>query len=198
MKRLFSAILITLLSGCMLLHQSHNRIAVGVADNPITSKGVSFNVPPHGKWEMVRSGSNLQMGMTTSQTHSHIVLLTYGEKKRMYHSSDEFLEGIKNTWEQNIKDARYDIDFSEAKLDSTFGAFCISLHRRYRDKGAVNRGNDGFLILEEYGYVLIHPDYPNEIIVVNYSERFAPGEQTYMGIENRKALFNSFRIIRKN
>ncbi len=198
MKKLLSAILIILLSGCMSLPQSHNRIAISVADNPITSRGVSFNVPPHGKWEMVRIGSNLQMGMTTSQTHSHVVLLNYGEKKGMYRSSNEFLEGIKNTWEQNIKDARYDIDFSEAKLDSTFGDFCIRLHRRYRDKGAVNRGNEGFLILEEYGYVLIHPDYPSEIIVVNYSERFAAGEQTYMGIENRKAFFNSFRIIRKN
>ncbi len=52
--------------------------------------------------------------------------------------------------------------------------------------------------MEEYGYVFIHPDYPNEIIAVNYSERFAAGKQTYVGIENRKALFNSLKIIRKN
>ena len=105
---------------------------------------------------------------------------------------------IKHTWEKNIDYARYDIDFSEATLDPTFGELCIFLHRRYRDKGAVNRGEAKFLIMEEYGYLFINPEFPDEVIEVIYSERFEAGEQTLIGIENRKAFFNNFRIIKKN
>jgi hypothetical protein len=190
---------ICLIAGCIApRHQSPSLVAVSSSDNPIVSKGVSFEVPPHGTWKMIRGNPNLQLGTTTSPTHSHVVLLNYGEKQRTYQSPDEFLQAIKLQWEQNIKDARYDVDFSKAELDPAFGDFCILLHRRYRDKGAVNRGKEGYLIIEEYGYVFIHPDFPDEIIGVNYSERFAAGEQTYMGIENRKALFGSLRIIKKN
>ena len=123
--------------------------------------------------------------------------MVHFKPENQYHSREEFFKGIKHSWESNIKDERYIVDFNEIELVPHFGDYCIFVDRKYRDKGAANKGDNQFLFIEEYGYIFIHPDYPDEVVEAIYSERYKDGEQTNIGIENRDNFVKSLTLIRK-
>ncbi len=178
-----------------------SNVAPEGADEQIVAKGVSFQVPPHGNWKLRRNrggfGDDVQLSTQSSATHSHVVLQSYGRIKEEYESAEQLRQFIEHDWNLDMESPRYEVDFSNVSVDQRFGDLSIHVHRRYRDKGAVNRGEQRFLIVEEYGYFFVHPDYPDGIVISLYSERFMAGEQTYVGIENRKAFFENYKITRK-
>lgn len=138
----------------------------------------SYSVlPPQGDgWVYVDQEQvgvfNLAFGKKfDSPTHSLSGLVAEIHNYAKFENPGEFLNYIKKSKELDADPRRFKMIEHEFALDPMFGNYSVRYSAVSEDHGAVNKGNEPFLVLKLYGYIFIHPEFENEIIDISYSER---------------------------
>ncbi len=114
----------------------------------------------------------------------------------VFESPQEFEKWTKKTIEMTTNPNRLHLLEEKVQLDNKFGPFTVKYYTKVEDHKAVNRGNEPFLLLVDYGYIFIHPSNPNLIIQATYSERGRP-QEIRPELDREAELFFNNIMIRK-
>lgn len=175
MKIKLPIIFLLFLSGCATPFVPPGFSGIGGGDK-LEMPGLIFAAPETTNWYVSRRGYEFTFYKAEPPTHTYIAQVNYSKAPEAK-SPVELMNVIKSQWDKDNKDSRYVLNLDEIRLASKFDTIAVKMHRIYKDKGAVNKGENLYLLLEDYGYSFVHPYDPEVLVTVLYSERFAPGEQ---------------------
>ncbi|MBI3593697.1 MAG: hypothetical protein HY200_01940 [Nitrospirae bacterium] len=91
-----------------------------------------------------------------------------------FEKPEDFLEYVKSIKKRDTVSDRFKVLEQEAHIDPTFGRYCVRLFLKSEDHAAPNV-DAPILILEIHDLTCVHPDTPDWVISVGYSERYEPG-----------------------
>ena len=178
-----------LLSSCSLM----GTRAVPVEDPtvPMAFTGYSLLPPGGDGWHVL---GNNETGVAFAKgldplTHSQAAFVFGREDRSNFYSPELFLAQTKREFEESADSRRYRSLQDEWALDDTYGTHCVRYHWRVEDHGVPSLAKGEYMLLDAHGYSFIHPDIPNLIVRVEYSERREPGRpETALGQERDSFL----------
>jgi len=168
---------------------------------PFERPGYSFLTPAGGDWEYYTDNSrgrfilNFFKKIPDSIFHSLSVGIIEMPNSATFENPQEFEKWNRRAIEIAMNPNRLVLLDKKIRLDNRFGQYSVKYYTKSEDHGAVNRGDEPFLILVDYGYVFIHPKIQNLIVQVSYSERGKPQE---IRLELEQAAEEFFNGIRMN
>jgi len=167
-------------------------LAVACADavaqlyaTPVTNPATVYELDgysvlaPQGKFwfEMQRNHQQALFGKKLdSRTHAFNATATSGQVREKFASREQFREYIDRMSSAADGTARKVIGY-DSEFDLSLPAWCVKYHLRSEDRGApYARGRA--LLQEDFGIACLHPQSPDLVVDVGYSERGRPGEMS--------------------
>ncbi len=144
---------------------------------PFERPDYSVLAPDGGNWQYFADDSNGRFRLNffkkipDPKFHSLAVGLIETPSSANFENPQEFENWNRKTLEIAMSANRLNLVDIKIESDNRFGAYSVKYYTKSEDHRAVNRGNEDFLILEDYGYVFIPPKNPKLIVQVSYSER---------------------------
>lgn len=106
------------------------------------------------------------IGATVAEIHSYA----------QFEKPNDFFKYIKQSSKMDADPRRFEIIGEGFELNEKFGPYSILKHVSAKDYAAKNLNGAKYLVLRIYGYIFVHPFFPNLIISIDYSERGKPNE----------------------
>ena len=171
-----------LISLCLLVIACGNqKNTVSFPETIYTSHGFAIQLP-RGKTWLHKVGKNETLmsvkKLPKDGTHSFYTGAVEIVMASEFNSPQQFLEVIKQKKESTPHPKDYRLIEAEYKLQPNISPFCVYYHQKIEDHVAKNIGSNEFLILENFGYSVLHPEMPKHGIDIFYSERYANGESS--------------------
>jgi len=144
----------------------------------VNAKGITVLPPPGSSWIETINGDDIFYVKTESslKTHSCIASAVVIEPRTDLNTPEDFLVFVKEKKEYNQDVKRYRNMKVDCALDDRYGQYCVKYHMVYEDHRAKNRGEADYLMVEVFGYTILHPRENATAIDIAYSERYKPGE----------------------
>jgi hypothetical protein len=170
---------------------------------PIERPGYSILPPAGDDWRYY--SDNSQGGFTINffkrlpdHPESHTLAAGVNETRNpvAFENPQEFERWVKRTMEGLTPQDRFRILDKKIELNTKFGPYTVKYFIKSEDHGAINRGNEPFLIVVNYGFYFVHPTNPNLMIQIYYGERGRPGELTTELEQVAERFFHDIRIAK--
>jgi hypothetical protein len=110
---------------------------------------------------------------------------------------EDFLEFIKGKNSSELRSKRFRLVEMDGSLDPLRGPFCARLFIKVEDHGTPIK-DIPFLIMDLYQLACVHPDTPDWVISVGYSERYQPGEQNPALLIEGESFIRNMQFIPLN
>lgn len=112
------------------------------------------------------------------------------------YSPEEFKEFVERAQKADTDPNRFTTLEYNISLDDRFGAYTVRYHSKMEDRQAkVSPVDTQFLIMEITGYTFIHPDSPDLVLGVQYSDRYKKGEKDPSLDEIGEKFINNFKVM---
>ena len=132
-------------------------------------------LPPQGETWVTMIATKQQIIFSrrlTSPTHTFVIRLTSVSLPFVFQTPDNFLVFSREARKKfNIDPSRHRLLAHEEVLSNLQDATCTKYHLKTEDSGALEKAGDPFLILDDYGYSCLHPNRPDLLIQLTYSQR---------------------------
>ena len=144
---------------------------------PFERPGYSVLTPGDGNWQYFADDSNGRFRLNffkkipDPKFHSLSVGIIETPSSATFENPQEFENWNRKTLEIAMSANRLHLIDLKIASDNRFGPYSVKYYTKSEDHRAVNRGNEDFLILEDYGYIFIPPKNPKLIVQASYSER---------------------------
>ena len=140
--------------------------------------GYSVGAPQGRYWfEMRRDRQQALFGKKIdSRTHAFAATATSGQVPEKFASRDDFREYIDKMRSAADGTARKVIAY-DSEFDTSFAAWCVKYRLKSEDRGAPYAQGRA-LLQEDSGIACLHPQSPDLVVDVGYSERGRPGEMS--------------------
>lgn len=159
----------TLLSGNSVAQL--RALPIAVPNMIYELEGYSVLAPQSKDWfELKRDRHNVVFGKKIkSRTHAFIATAMSVQITEKFDKPEEFRDYVSKT-PLEPGDKRTKLIENRVELDQSFGRFCVRIHTRAEDRGAVYAKGKP-LLLETFGVSCLHPADPGLAVSVSYSER---------------------------
>lgn len=159
----------TLLSGNSVAQL--RALPIAVPNMIYELEGYSVLAPQGKDWfELKRDRHNVVFGKKIkSRTHAFIATAMSVQITEKFDKPEEFHDYVSKT-PLEPGDKRTKLIENRVELDQSFGRFCVRIHTRAEDRGAVYAKGKP-LLLETFGVSCLHPADPGLAVSVSYSER---------------------------
>lgn len=159
----------TLLSGDSVAQL--RALPIAVPDMIYELEGYSVLAPQGKDWfELKRDRHNVVFGKKIkSRTHAFIATAMSVQITEKFDKPEEFRDYVSKT-PLEPGDKRTKLIENRVELDQSFSRFCVRIHTRAEDRGAVYAKGKP-LLLETFGVSCLHPADPGLAVSVSYSER---------------------------
>jgi hypothetical protein len=163
--------------------------------------GYSLSVPAGGEWRYHEDDASMRYNLTFFKRlpddpdfHSRAVGVIETPTTVLFESPQEFENWTKRTIEMAMNPNRLRLLDKKFELDGKFGPLTLRYFTRAEDSRAANKGNEPFLLMEDYGCIFVHPKNPNLIVQVSYSERGKAGQIGKDLRESAEAFLDGIKI----
>jgi len=150
---------------------------------PVTASGVAYELkgysilPPQGKdwFELKRDPQTVFFGKKiASRTHAFAATAMSAPITDKFENPQAFLDYVSRMLPMR-GDGRHRVIENRVEVDVRLGDFCVRHHTTAEDRDAPY-AQGRTLLAETFGITCLHPDNPNLIISVSYTERGNPAE----------------------
>jgi hypothetical protein len=205
MKKLTQFTAVLLLIICVLSCSHSPLRKVENSSVPFDRPGYSILPPAGGDWKYYSCSDNSQGRfilnfckiIPDTRFHSLCVEARETAHSATFENPQEFEKWVKKSIEMAINPNRLHLLDKKTELDNNFGPYTVRYYTKSEDHGAVNRGNEPFLLLVVYGYVFVHPSISNLLIWVSYSERGRSQDIRPDLKQAAELFFNGIEITKK-
>lgn len=147
--------------------------------------GVSLLPPQEKGWAYIRTHPARtefgKLGAKEGQSFSGMVILS---KLPNLNSDKEFLELISAQRSRDSGDARYEDILNEEIIANVKNTRAVRFHTKYKDYGASNLPiSSAYLVIEDIGIILQHPDNKNIAVSIALSQRSKPEDANAAFVE---------------
>lgn len=179
MRRLFNLTLFLIfvfVAGCA----NPQIVPVRDARTRLEHRGYSI-LPPEGEnWYSIKQAPGsvaFVKKMDDSPAHTFSTAVLAIPFTLRFNTPEEFKEFVVNRQKADANSPRFNVLEYNASLDSRFGPYTVRSYMKIEDREAkVSPVDTQFLIMEVTNYAFIHPDAPDLVINVQYSDRYKKGE----------------------
>jgi len=134
--------------------------------------------------------------MDDSPAHTFSTAVIASPFTLRFHSPEEFKEAVEKGQKADTDPNRFNILQYDISLDDRFGPYTVRSHTVSEDRQAkVSPVDTQFLILEIISYIFIHPDAPDLVLNVQYSDRYKKGEKDPKLEEIGEKFINNLKVI---
>lgn len=190
-------LLIGFATGCA----TTNPNVTPVTDNKtrIEQRGYSI-LPPEGEnWFSMKTAPGsvaLAKKLEDSPAHTFTATVFATPFTVRFNSPEEFKEFVEKGQKADTDPNRFTTLEYNISLDDRFGAYTVRYHSKMEDRKAkVSPVDTQFLIMEITGYTFIHPDSPDLVLHVQYSDRYKKGEKDPSLDEIGEKFINNFKVM---
>ena len=114
-----------------------------------------------------------------SPTYTHLVMVTVAQLPEEaltegLPTDEEFLETVKANAREQMPRSRFDPITESFSLDTRFSELCVCTEASAKDRGAVNIGDEPYLVLQakSYDFVIAKDEWERPMLVhISYTER---------------------------
>lgn len=164
----------------------------------IEQRGYSV-LPPEGeKWFSMKTAPGsvaFIKKMDDSPVHTFSTVVIAAPFTLRFNSPEEFKAFVEKGQKADTNPNRFDILEYDISFDDRFGPYSVRSHVVSVDRQAkVSPVDTQFLILEITSYTFIHPDSPDLVLNVQYSDRYKKGEKDSTLNEVGERFVKGFKI----
>lgn len=186
-------ILNTLIYSCATTH-----IPVSPSGIYHSNHGFSIQLPSGNSWEFKKLGNDLlsfkkmpKHGFRSFHAGASEFVLA-----QEFRSSEDFLIFVKKSSGVDSTSDRFEIIESDYRLEPEIAPLCVYYKLKWKDYGAINIGNNAFLITEATAYMVLHPDSPKLGLHIFHSERYLKENEPGLQLEGERYL-KTLKILPK-
>lgn len=158
--------------------------------------GFSLSTPKGDNWYVMQENSEgvFYAKDLKTKTNSFIIGVFVANLTPSWKDQTEFLNIVKDAKRADTDPKRFKIIEEDYNISDKFGKYCVKYHTKVEDHGASSLNGLPYLILEAWGYGVIHPTRNGIYYDVNYSERYKPGEEDSSLKGTGEEFINSFQF----
>ena len=199
MKKLLISLIIFqlyIISGCISLQPNLKSV-----NDPLTRFEFKFFsvLPPVGdNWYYQNDNAAIIfMKNIDSRVHT-LVISIYAKRHTDYFENPEaLLKFIEKKRGTNTHPQRFEDLIKDFKLSKKFGKYCVEYHVQAKDFFPARKDGADYLIIDDNGYVFLHPDNGTIYYEVVSSERYKPGESDLNVAQIRKTFIEGIQLYNK-
>lgn len=190
-------IIILLISGC----SPFTRITD--PSMPLESPNYTILPPASGEWEFLRHKDwNITQLVFSkrpdSATHTTFAIVSeiIDINRASFSDPDEFLSYVEQKSKADTDPRRFTVVEEKYELKKDFGPYTALKYVLAKDNGASNLRGEDFLVMNIYGYTIVHPhpSVKNLLISVDYSERGKASEIDAKFKENAEKFISGLKL----
>jgi len=152
--------------------------------------GAEFASPASKGWRVERNGYQYLFGKKFSKTHSRVIEVSYGEAPDVT-EVEEFRTYVQERWQRAEPGSGYTKVSDEVVPDARFSTIGVRASRCWQDHRTNRKGAQGYLLVEDYAHIFVHPGRAEIMVTVLYSIRRAPAEKCDDAADEMERLFGS-------
>ncbi|MDQ8205836.1 hypothetical protein [Pelagicoccus sp. SDUM812003] len=137
--------------------------------------GSHFNSPDSKGWRVSQDGYQFIFSKKVSKRHTIMAEVAYSKAPKVSDPS-EFLEYVRNRWNQNNDDDRYVSVTDVFRNTKAFSPIGIYAERVWKDTRTDFKRDDEYLFVRDFAHIFIHPHDNDIMVTLLYSVRHPPND----------------------